>query len=116
MIALRADHEVDHGLARDDLGPFGLGNATGDAYFQVGLGFFQRAEPAQFGIDLFGGLFADVAGVQQDQIGVFGGVRRHVTFAAKRLAHAFAVIDVHLTAVGLDEKLLRRGHPLAPGV
>jgi hypothetical protein len=34
------------------------------------LGIDQLSQPAELGIDLFGRLFADMAGVEQDEIGV----------------------------------------------
>ena len=75
MIALRADHHVDRRRAAQDLPALGLGDAAGDddrasrgprplrARLQV-------AHPAELGIDLLGGLLADMAGVEDDEVGL----------------------------------------------
>ena len=45
-----------------------------------------------------------------DHIRIFGGLGFNIALPAQRLGHAFAVIDIHLTAIGLDKQLLRFGH------
>ena len=63
-------------LAADDLCAFGLGDAAGDgdhpAAVQRPRAPLQLAQAAEFGIDLLGRLLADVAGVQNDEIGLVG--------------------------------------------
>ena len=39
----------------------------------------QNAQPADLRIDLLGGLFPDVAGIQEEEIGVFGALGRRVS-------------------------------------
>ena len=46
-----------------------------------GFAIFRRPQPPELGVDLLGGLLADMAGVEQDQVGVFGG--RHGLVAAR---------------------------------
>ena len=80
LIGLRADDQIDHRRAGNDLGPLGLGDAAGDAdqHLAPGLaaGLLQRAEAAKLGIDLLGRLLADMAGVEQDEIGRLGRLHR----------------------------------------
>jgi hypothetical protein len=52
---------------------------------------------------------ADVAGIEQDKIGFGRVLGRLVTMRRQRVGHAVAVIDIHLTAIGLDEDALGRG-------
>jgi len=110
VIGLRPDHEIDHRLARDDLLALGLRHAARHADLQIGVGHLQILVAAQLGIDLLGRLLADVAGVEQDHVGLFRGRHFHVAFRPQRLGHALAVIDVHLAAIGADEELFRIGH------
>ncbi len=112
VVALRADHQVDGLRPRQDLAPFGLRNATGDSDQGVAaLGaarLLDRTQPPDFRIDLFGRLFADVAGVEQHQVGVFGRCRLAIAFDRQCLGHARRIVDVHLTAIGLDVDLALR--------
>jgi hypothetical protein len=55
------------------------------------------------GIDLFGRLLADMAGVEDHQVGVFRRRGRLVAFRGQQIGHALAVVDVHLAAIALDE-------------
>ena len=114
MIALRTDHDVDHRRAADDLGAFRLRHATGDRDAHLPAVprrfFLEQAQPPQLRIDLLGRLFADVAGVEDDQIGVVGVRGLGKAFARQRVHHALGIVDVHLAAVRLDVQLARRRH------
>ncbi len=72
VIALGADHHVDRGLAGLDLGALGLGDASGDddpGVEAAGLPLaLEHPQAAELGIDLLGGLLADVAGVEDDDV------------------------------------------------
>ena len=116
MIALRTDHQINHRLTFDDFFALGLCHTTGHTDLQIGVRGLQPLEPAQFGVDLFGRFFTNMAGVEQNHIRVIGGRRFDIAFAAQRFGHAFAVVDVHLTAIGLDIKLLWRGHEISSWV
>ena len=109
VIALRADHQIDQRLAAHDLLALGLRDAAGNADLEIGFLGLQPLVAAQLGIDLFRRLFTDMAGVEQDHVGVVRRRRLDIALPAQRLGHAFAVIDVHLTAIGLDKELLRFG-------
>ena len=117
VIGLRAHDQIDERHPADDLVPFGLRHAARNPDLEVRAPGFERFQPAQVRIQLFRRLFPDVAGVQQHHVRVVGTVGFHIPFGAHRLGHALAVIDVHLAAIGLDEKPLRRlfGHRDVPG-
>ena len=80
VIGLRADDEIDGRCPAQDLVALGLGDAAGDAdhHFAAfaGLLLLQVAQTAERRIDLFGRLLADVAGVEDDEIGIFHDVGR----------------------------------------
>jgi hypothetical protein len=95
------------GRKSHDLLAFGLRDAPGDGDRDAAAGacgaFFEHADAAELGIDLLGRLLADVAGVEDDEVGVIGGCRLDVALARQDVRHALGVIDVHLAAVGLDK-------------
>ncbi len=103
MIALRADHDVNHGCPVDDLLALSLRHTAGDGDVHaapLARGFvFCGAEPTEFGIHLLGSLLADVAGVEDDEIGLLdtGGLDK--ALASQRVHHALRIVDVHLTAI-----------------
>jgi hypothetical protein len=70
----------------------------------------EHPQPADLGIHLFGGLFADVAGIEKDEIGVLGRFRRSKTLARKDVRHTIGIVDVHLAAIGLDENPFSLSH------
>ena len=60
---------------------------------------FCGAEPAEFGIHLLGSLLADVAGVEDDEIGIVDAGGLDKALASQRVHHALRIVDVHLTAI-----------------
>ena len=78
MIALRSDDEIDGRRAAHDLGALGLRHAADDGDHRLVAGggalVLQVADAAEIGIDLLRRLLADVAGVENDEIGVLDGV------------------------------------------
>ena len=123
VIALRADDEVDGRHAPHDLGALGLGDAADDRDHRVVAGggalVLQVADAPEIGVDLFGRLLADVAGVENDEIGFLDGIRFAIALRRQRLGHALGIIDVHLTAERAHEHLAprhrrgERGHRFA---
>jgi len=67
--------------------------------------FFQPAHAAEFGIDLFGGLFADVAGVEDDEVGILHCSGLDIAVRRQRVCHPTRVVDVHLAAERFDVEL-----------
>ena len=109
VIALRADDEIDGRRATHDLGAFGLGHAADDRDHRVVAGggalVLQDADAPEIGVDLLGRLLADVAGVENDEIGVLDGIRFGIALRRQRLGHALGIVDVHLTAERAHEHL-----------
>ena len=102
MVVLRADHQIDSARAPDDFAAFRLGDAAGDRDQHVTAVarccFLHFADAADLGIDLFDRLFADVAGVEDDKVGVFGRCRLVVAFGRQGVRHTMGIVDVHLAA------------------
>ena len=106
MIVLRADHQIDRAGAADDFLALGLRHAAGDrnqhaAALRLG-GFLELAHAADLGIDLVDRFLADVAGVEDDQVGVVHARGFGVTGRRQRVRHTIGIVDVHLAAEGLD--------------
>ena len=76
VIGLGADDNIDEGGAPYNLGALGLGDATGNADGDLATGlsrsFLQHAEAPEIGIDLFRRFLANMAGVEEDEIGGAG--------------------------------------------
>ena len=100
VIGLRADDDVDHRRASPGLGALGLGDAAGkrDQRLRPVL----AAQPADVGIGLFGGFLADMAGVEDDEVGVLAIGRRAHALGGQQLGHPVAVVDVHLATEAFD--------------
>src|SRR5689334_19747548 len=111
MVSLWADDDVDHRRAALGFRAFGLGDATGKR--DQRLRAILAPQAANVGIGLLGGFLADVAGVEDDEVGViaFGG-RSHA-FGGEQFAHSLTVIDVHLAAEAFDFESLG-GHSASP--
>ena len=112
LVGLRPEHQVDGRRAAHHLLALGLGDAAADsnqhAAAGAGLLFLQQAQPADFRIDLFGRFLADMAGIEDHQVGVFRRIRRLIAQRRQDVGHARRVIDVHLAAIGLDMQPLLR--------
>jgi hypothetical protein len=87
------------------IGAFLAGHAAADAdHHALGLQVLDAAEVAE---DLLLGLLAHRAGVEQDEVGLFGVVRRGVALGGfEHIGHLVRVVLVHLAAEGLDVDLL----------
>ena len=114
MIALRADNEIHHRGASDDFAALGLGDAACHRNERLpalllALGF-EQTDATELGINLLRCLLANVAGVEDDHVGVLDGSRGQIARTAKSLADALRIIDVHLAAERLDEHLLGCSH------
>src|SRR3569832_2714974 len=105
MIALRAYDDVDLRRAGDDLFSLSLRGAAGDRDGHWPL-VLDLLEAAKLGIDLLRCLLADMAGVEDHHVGIFGDLGRAIADRRQQLRHAGGIVDVHLAAIGLDEELL----------
>ena len=114
MIALRPHHEIHRRRATQDLRALGLGHAARNrddrALARPRPLRLHLADAPEVRIDLLGRLLADMAGVEDDDIGVLGRIRHGEAVASQQLGHALGVVDVHLAAERLDEDLARLGH------
>ena len=102
MVALRPDDEIDGLLPLQDRRALGLRDATGDDEHGVlperpSL-VLQFAQLSELGKNLLGGLFADMAGVENDEVGFLNALGRFVPLRLGDIAHALRVDHVHLTA------------------
>ena len=102
MITLGTDHDIDCRLAAQDFASLGLGDATGDDQhgppaFPRAF-FLQLAQLAQLGKNLLRGAFADMTGVENDEVGVLDPDGLTVTGLGGKVAHSLGIIDVHLTS------------------
>ena len=113
MIILWTDDEVDGGLAAQNFAPLGLGDAAGDDERGVSPArrsrALQGADLAELGIDLFRGALADVAGIEDDEVGVLDYCRLGKPFLPRDIGHALRIVDVHLASERLDEHATRVG-------
>ena len=102
MIALGTDDDVDGRLAAQDFRPLGLGDATRDDQRRPpalpATFLFQLAQLAEFGIDFLGRPLADVAGVENDEIGVLDPLSLAVPLVGRDVGHPLGVVDVHLAS------------------
>ena len=103
MIGLRAHNKVDRLGTALGLGSLGLGDAAGKRDHRPGAVF--EAQATDFAIGLFRRFLANVAGVEDDEVGVLALSGSHPT-RTQQLGHALAVIDVHLAAERFDSKSL----------
>ncbi len=107
MVVLRPDDEIDDRRAGDDLLALRLRDAAGDRDLDIladgASGLLHLAHPAKLGIDLLGGLFANMAGVEDHKIGILHLRRLDIAFGRERIGHAGRVIDIHLAAIAFDE-------------
>ena len=123
MIALRTDHNIDRGLAAQDFRPLGLGDATRDDQRRLpprpAALLLELAQLAELGIDFLRRPFADMAGVEDDEIGVLDRMGLAVAFAGRDVRHSLGVVDVHLASERLDEHppvLVPRGTRTSTGI
>ena len=120
VIGLGAHDDIHVGRARCDLVTLGLRNTAGDGEQHLAAALLarllQRAQPPELGIDFLRCLLADMAGVEDDQIGVLDLRRRAVAERRQDIRHAGGVVDVHLAAEGLDVELFRHGLAVRRGL
>ena len=70
----------------------------------------EHAQLAELGIDLLRGALADIAGVENDEIGAFGVGDFGEPGRRQRVSHTMRIVDVHLAAEGFDVKFSQSVH------
>jgi hypothetical protein len=98
-----AEHEVDMGRPFEQLVPVFLGHAAGDADDEVGVDGLEALKFADLAVDLFFGALAHAAGVYEDNVSFFRPGRGGVAQVPELAGQTFAVVFVHLAAVGVYE-------------
>ncbi len=108
VIGLRAEDKIDERRSRQDFLALGLRDAAGDRDHHAPAPAlargFQAADRAEFREDLFGRLLADVAGIEDDEVGAVRTGGRAIAERSQQLGHSRRVIDVHLATISLDEQ------------
>jgi len=103
---LRAEHQVHERRALDDRLAFLRGHAAAHADDDFAAFVLQALPHAQLAEHLFLRLFADGAGIDQDDVGVVRGIGQFQAIAGgKHVGHLGRVVLVHLATVGLDVEL-----------
>ncbi|CAM5210298.1 hypothetical protein CDEF62S_01534 [Castellaniella defragrans] len=104
---LRAEHHVHVRGAADDGFAFLAGHASAHANDEVGIFVLQMMHAAQVREDFLLRLLAHRTGIEQDDVGVFGGLGElHSLRGAQDVRHLFRIVFIHLAAEGPDEELL----------
>ena len=107
VIALGAEHNIHPRRAGSDFRPFRLRDTARhrDNHLPATrhLGF---AQPAEIGKHLLGRFFADMAGIEDDHIGILRRLRWRIAKGCEHIGHARTVINIHLAAPGADQKPL----------
>jgi hypothetical protein len=107
VVVLRADDQIDRGLAAQYLGALGLRDAAGDDDRRGARlprpRLLDLSDLAEFGIDFFRSALPDVAGVQHDEVGL-GDIRGlQVALPGRQIGDPPGIVDVHLATEGLHE-------------
>ncbi len=103
---MRAEHDVDLRRLVDDLLLFHLREAAADGDLHALVLALATRELAEVAIELGGRVLTNGAGVDDDDVGVFG-VGLNVARSEQRASDALGVVHVHLAA--------ERAHVEAPG-
>ena len=108
-VAVRPGDEVEPRRLLDQRGAVVLRHASEQPQPQFGTGVLEPRKVAQAPQHPFLGMLANRAGVEQDDVGVFGTAGGGVAGAAQHPADQLGVGDIHLAAVRLDKDPRRRG-------
>ncbi len=105
---MRANHNIDERRPLQQFAAFRLRNAPGDSNEQAITSggsspiTAHPVKPTKLRINFFGGLVANVAGVEDDEVRLGRIVDAPVSFAPQQFGHPRRVVDIHLAAEGLD--------------
>ncbi len=108
MERLWSEHEVDVGRAGDDRAAFLARDAAADADHEAGPRALEVLHPSEIGEHLLLRLLAHRAGVEEDEVGVFGLLATLVAVGCgEHVGHPVRVVLVHLASEGADVDALR---------
>ena len=108
-VAVGPGDEVEPRRLLDQRGAVVLRHASEQPQAQFGTGVLEARKLAQAPQHPFLGMLANRAGVEQDDVGVFGTAGGGISGAAQYPAHQLGVGDIHLAAVRLDKDPRRPG-------
>src|ERR671916_160552 len=92
-----------------EFGGFARGaDAAGERYFLDAACSAEAVEFAEVAADAVHGVLSDVAGVEDDEVGVFVALDLGVAGVQDHAPHAVRVVDVHLATEGAYARGLRR--------
>ncbi len=110
---LRAEHKIDIGRARHYGRAFLAGDAAAHADEEVAPRLLQVFHAAEIVKHFFLRPFSHRAGVEQDQVRVFGPVGDlEAPLCAQQVRHPVRVVLVHLAAEGANEEFFRHASGL----
>ena len=105
MQGLRAEDDIHVRRAGDDRRAFLAGHAAADANHQIGLRLLQQPHPAEVVKNPLLRLLAHRAGVEENDVGVFGSVGLDDVFGgSEHVGHLVRIVLVHLAPEGADEQ------------
>ena len=117
MIILRTDDEIYAVGAADNLLALGLRDTAGDRDQHLAAVRLRRvlqlAHAADFRIELVDRLLTDVAGVENDEVGVGRARGLDIALGRQRVRHTIGIVDVHLAAEGFDVDFARTVHAVS---
>jgi hypothetical protein len=105
---IRPEHQIGVFDAHQQSVALLLGHTTAEGQDHPGALPLDLPHLAGPGAELLLGLLPDAAGVEDDQVRVFGRVGGDVTFAGHQADHPLGVVFVHLAPEGVDVEPLRR--------
>ena len=114
MIGLRSERHVDIWRARHNFLAFCLRDTASDCDHHAPAGLFlfqlEGLKTAKLRIDLLCCLLANVARIENNEIGTFRALNAAIAKRSHDVRHAHGIVLVHLTTVGLYEKCLSQEH------
>ena len=114
LVVLRSEDDIDERCTALYFLAFGLGDTTADTDQHgpatAGRGILHGAQASEFRIDLLRRFFTDMTGVEDDQIRRLGRRRHLKAHRRQDVRHARGIVDVHLAAIGFNEKLFHQIH------
>jgi hypothetical protein len=100
---VRPDQEIEVADACEELLSLLLGDAAGDREHETGVLRLQRRELADLAAELLLGLLTHAARIEDDEIGLLGGLGARPAARTQHFLHPVGVVRVHLTPEGVDE-------------
>jgi hypothetical protein len=104
MEIVRAEDEIEIGGLPEESVPQFLGKASGHTHDEIRISSLESFQPPQLTVCLLGGLLPHATGVNDDNIRTGGLIDPHIALIAQKLSHLFGIMNIHLTAKGMNVK------------